>query len=611
MLGRSRLLVAVALVASTLPVAAARAADTPAPGALYDTGPDGRYLLGGDWQLRTGSGPWRTVRVPNAWNATDTSRRSFIGGTAYYRKDFRLPSRSRGLDWIVRFESVNYRARVTLNGHVIGRNAGAYLPFEFRLPDRVLRRGAVNRLVVRVDNRRLRTDFPPSGLNDDGEPTGGWWNYGGILREVYLRKVDRVDLDRVQVLPELSCSSCDAGVLFRARARNLSDRPQRARVTATFGSRRVTLGTATLGPGGARELTGRLTVRHPQLWEPGHPTLYPFAVDATVGGRRVRHWSGRTGVRSLKVTSGGELLLNGKVVNARGMALHEDSPDRGFAIDNAYRDQQLDWVQEVGATMIRSHYPLHPHDYEEADRRGLLAWSEVPIYSVKEQYLKRPSVSRAAVGQVRDNVLTNGTHPSIVVWSIANELSSKPGVSQGRYIRAAARVAHALDRTRLVGLAVAGYRSASCEREYAPLDVLGFNIYFGWYPGPSGQIADRTLLSEYLDRIHRCYGRKALFATEFGVESNREGPADEKGTYAFQQDWLRYVLGVFDSKPWLAGAIHWTIQEFRVRPDWDGGNPYPEAPLHQKGLVTLDGRRKPAFADVAELYKAHPQLHGR
>ena len=81
----------------------------------------------------------------------------------------------------MRFESVNYRATVWLNGRLIGTHAGAYLPFELDLSN--LRPG-VNRLIVRVDDRRSPSDLPPG-------PGGGWWNYGGILREVYLRAVQR------------------------------------------------------------------------------------------------------------------------------------------------------------------------------------------------------------------------------------------------------------------------------------------------------------------------------------------------------------------------------------------------------------------------------------
>ena len=128
--------------------------------------------------------------------------------------------------------------------------------------------------------------------------------------------------------------------------------------------------------------------------------------------------------------------------------------------------------------------------------------------------------------------------------------------------------------------------------------MLGLNDYFGWYPGPSGQIFDRTKLSGYLDAARACYPDKALMVTEFGAEANRDGPVEEKGTWAFQQDWINYQLGVFATKPWLSGAIYWALNEFWVRPGWEGGNPRPTAPIHQKGLVTYDGVKKPAFSDI-------------
>ena len=124
------------------------------------------------------------------------------GTVAWYRKDFRLPDARARLDWLVRFESVNYRSRVWLNGVPIGRNTGAYLPWDLRIPRSALKRTGTNRLVIRVDNRRLRTDFPPSGLTGSGDPAGGWWNYGGLLREVYLQRVDRIDITNVVVRPE-------------------------------------------------------------------------------------------------------------------------------------------------------------------------------------------------------------------------------------------------------------------------------------------------------------------------------------------------------------------------------------------------------------------------
>ena len=108
--------------------------------------------------------------------------------------------------------------------------------------------------------------------------------------------------------------------------------------------------------------------------------------------------------------------------------------------------------------------------------------------------------------------------------------------------------------------------------------------------------------------MRACYPDKALMVTEFGAEANRDGPSEEKGTWAFQQEWINYQLGVFATKPWLSGAMYWALNEFWVRPGWEGGNPRPSSPVHQKGLVTYDGVRKPAFADVQRSYTTTPQL---
>jgi beta-glucuronidase len=613
-----------ALLSVVLLAPPAQAQDGLSRGALYEAGPDGRYLMGGEWLFRLDSADqglrerfmrtsstagWTTTTVPNAWNATDTSNESMAGSIGWYRKDFRLPSRSSRMSWVLRFESVNYRARFWLNGKPIGANTGAYLPFEIRIPSSALKRNGTNRLVVRVDNRRYPTDFPPSGLSTTNLPTGGWWNYGGILREVYLRKVDRIDFNTVLARPELACATCDAKVLLRATVRNATSSTQRVRVAGTFGGREVSLGSASVGAGDIRSFSRRITVRNPRLWAPGSPTLYSVRFRARVGERQVAGWRLQTGIRKIDVSADGRLLLNGSPLNIRGVGLHEDDPVAGFAVGNARREQYVAEVKELGATLIRSHYPLHPHLHELADRQGILLWSEVPVYAVKTQYLKRELVRKLAAKELAANINANQNHPSILVWSIGNELSSRPGPVQGDYIRRATAQAKDLDPTRPVGLAVAGYPSVGCQPEYAPLDVVGINDYFGWYPGPNGVIADRDSLSEYLDGVRGCYPRKAVMVTEFGAEANRNGPIEEKGTYQFQQDFVNYHLGVYATKPWLSGAVYWALEEFRVRPGWEGGNPRPNPPIHEKGLLTFGDRaKKPAWFDVQRLYAATQQL---
>ncbi len=616
-----------------LPAAQAHAQDASVPSnrTLYHDGPSGRFLMDGQWLFRldpqevgttqhfqdqTSTSGWTPTTVPNAWNATDESLESFQGTVGWYRKDFRLPDAAKALSWVVRFESVNYRSQIWLNGRKLGSNRGAYLPFELRLPSSALKRSGTNRLVVRVENHRFAYDFPPAGLSVAGAPTGGWWNYGGLLREVYLRKVDHSDFSRVVVRPDLPCSTCAATVLVQAVLRNAGPGTLRTRVTGTFGDQKLDLGTASVSPGAFRALRQTITVKRPRLWAPGSPNLYHVrlqATDTAAKGKKkpvLQSYAVRTGIRSVKVVDG-KWLINGRPLNFRGVGMHEDDPKLGFAIDNRIRDREVAEIKELGATMVRSHYPLHPYTLERLDAAGIMDWSEIPVYSVRTEQLKKKIVRDLAANELATNITANGNHPSIVVWSVGNELSARPGMVQGAYLAKAASTARRLDPTRPVGYAVAGYPAAGCQKEYDPLDVIGVNEYFGWYPGPNGQVADRSLMSDYLDTVHACYPQKAVVVTETGAEANRDGPVEEKGTYAFQQDFVNFHFGVYATKPWLTGAMYWALEEFRVRPGWQGGNPRPLPPLHQKGLITFAGVKKPAWFDAQRIFKETVQIRSK
>jgi beta-glucuronidase len=618
------LLVAVAGVPAG---AHAQTASVPSGKTLYHDGPSGRFLMDGQWLFRldptevgiaqhfkdqTATKGWAPTTVPNAWNATDESLESFQGTVGWYRKDFKLPDAAKALSWIVRFESVNYRSEVWLNGRSLGRNRGAYLPFELRLPSSALKRGGVNHLVVRVENHRFAYDFPPAGLSVAGAPTGGWWNYGGLLREVYLRRVDKLDFSHVLVRPDLPCSTCAATVLVQTVVRNAGPGTVRTRVTGTLAGQKLDLGTAAISPGAFKSFSQTVTVKHPRLWAPGTPHLYDVTLQAAAVAKRgkgdvLQTYALRTGIRSVKVVDG-KWLINGRPLNFRGVGMHEDDPKLGFAINNQIRDREVAELKDLGATMVRSHYPLHPYTLERLDAAGIMDWSEIPVYSVRTDQLKKEIVRKLAANELATNITANGNHPSIVVWSVGNELSSRPGAVQGDYFARAASIARRLDPSRPIGYAVAGYPNAGCQAEYAPLDVLGINEYFGWYPGPNGQVADRSLLSAYLDSVHACYPKKALVISETGAEANRDGPVEEKGTYAFQQDYVNFHFGVYATKPWLAGAMYWALEEFRVRPGWDGGNPRPQPPIHQKGLITFAGVKKPAWYDVQRLFRGTTQI---
>ena len=148
---------------------------------------------------------------------------------------------------MLRFESVNYRATVWLNGRRVGSHTGGYLPFE--VPGRGLRRTGVNRLVVRVDSRRDETDVPPIGRRKDGRFVGGWWNYAGILREVYLRRVDTLDLVNATSSRASRARPARPGSTCGRWAANLQDIPVDAGLTGTVGGHTIEFRRATISVG--------------------------------------------------------------------------------------------------------------------------------------------------------------------------------------------------------------------------------------------------------------------------------------------------------------------------------------------------------------------------
>jgi beta-galactosidase/beta-glucuronidase len=606
-----------AMMAVPLVLPASAPAAVPSAGALYTNGPSGRFLLDGSWLRRAdprdrgirngfprsrSTGGWKQITVPDAANAADMSARSYLGGVYWYRKDFESPGGA-ATNWVLRFESVNFRATVWLNGRRLGRHTGGYLPFE--LEAKGVRRGT-NRLVVRVDSRRTEQAIPPLGVRSGGKYVGGWWNYAGILREVYLRRVDTFDFVNVVARPRLDCPDCDARVYLRAVVANMEGVPARAEVSATVGGQRIRFTPATIQARGFRLFRGSTAISSPRLWSPEDPHLYDVELTVSLDGQVVQHYTLKTGIRSIVRDEQGRMLLNGRHLKLRGASLHEEDATRGAALlpDDIRANFAL--LRDLGANMTRSHYPMHPLALELADRYGIVVWSEVPVYQMRDQLFRSAAVRHRAVQAVRDMVNRDRSHPSVIVWSLGNENTSKPGQGFNRYVGEATRLVRRLDSTRLVGLAFPGYPTVGKVPLYTRIDALGINDYFGWYGGPQGSISDRSALSPYLERLHDDYPRQAIFITEFGAEANRSGSPTEKGTFQFQSDFLSFHLGVFGQKDYLNGALVWILRDFRVKPGYDGGNPQPRPPYNTKGLVDETGARKPSFEAVKLLFRGGP-----
>jgi beta-glucuronidase len=548
------------------------------------------------------AGGFRGIGVPHVFDARPLPR-LFGGSVGWYRLSFTAPGAT-GMAWAFRFEQVRRVARVWLNGVPLGSHSDPYVPFS--LPARGLRPGERNTLVMRVDSRKAK------------EPREGWWNWGGITRSVRLVPLGRVALSDVGLMPQVSCTDgrCSARVLVDAQLTNRTSATISPRVAVTLrregsavSARGVPIGP--LAPGA--RVPVRFSVRiagRPRLWAPDHPFLYDAKVDAIAGTRVEHSESRRVGLRSVTVRRG-RLHLNGRPLALHGASIQEDVPGRGAALREEDMAEIVEQLKAVGANVTRAHYLLSDRLLELFDEAGIMVWNQAPIYH-RDRLLRTAAQRERALVTVRKTVVGARSHPSVIVHSVANELSVIPDrvPSIGRFLRDAAAVARRADPTVPIALDLLSYPGFPAQQAYRRFDALGINNYFGWYPGkrdhPTGRLAD---LEPFLRTTHARYPRQALVMTEFGAEATRGGPADVKQTYAFQKRYIEQTLGVVNRLPFMGGAIYWTLREFAVKPYWNGGaltrTDGPDS-IHNKALITYAGKRKPAWEATQAIFSSLP-----
>ena len=496
---------------------------------------------------------------------------------------------------------------------MIGSYTG-YFPFELDLTG--LRKGR-NTLVVKVSSLRSNRDLThwrPAAFNGFG--TGGWWNFGGLLREVYVRKIDTVDIPQVQVLPRLPKLRGPAKVEVRALVRNMTDKDREFDVVMAVAGQQVRLRGKEVDAHATRLLDKTITIDKPRLWQPGDPELYRMKVSAEVDGEARAEYRLRFGVRKLETAPGGAILLNGHRLNVHGASIHEDDINEGGALSAKTRARFVGWLRDLGATITRSHYPVHPALIEALDRAGILYWVDAPVYQLPNGYFNETGVRYAAKRAVTLTVRNNINHPSIMTWSLANEPAGNRselgqiGFGLARFIQDGAEVVRELDDTRLVAIdRQARIGEPPTNPAYRSLDVLGVNEYFGWYDSIRADLAQPPTttadLGPYLDSIHAANPNLPLMITEFGAESVRHGPATQRGSYEFQQHYTLQHLRIHASKPFVAGSIAWALRDFRVDPTWTGGAPrdWSTPPWNNKSLIGESNDRKPVYFDLRKRWR--------
>ena len=369
-----------------------------------------------------------TLKVPGDWN-TQSDQLFFYEGTIWYKKSFDYQLQS-GKRLFVHFGAANYVADVYLNGEKIGQHEGGFTPFSFEITKVVREKG--NFLVVKVDNKRRR-EAVPTLMTD-------WWNYGGLTRQValvetpltfvhdYLIQLEKGTSDRVRGWVRLNGSRLVQRVTIRI---------SEAGVSRSF----------TTDASGLAAIDFRADLK---LWSSEDPKLYDILVETETD--QVRD---RIGFRSIE-TRGTEILLNGRPIFLRGICAHEEAPIRG---GRAYSREDavtlLGWARELGANFVRlAHYPHNEVIIREADKMGILLWSEIPVYWTIQW--ENPATLENARNQLSEMIQRDKNRAAVVIWSVANETP----LSDVRLAFLKNLVSHArnLDSTRLL--------SAAMERHY-------------------------------------------------------------------------------------------------------------------------------------------------
>ena len=517
-----------------------------------------------------------TMPIPSDWNTRD-ERLFFYEGTVWFKRSFTMATdpKAEGRRTLLYFGAVNYEAIVYVNGEKMGRHVGGFTPFCFDVSD-VLREGE-NTLIVKVDNKR-HADHVPTQFFD-------WWNYGGITRDVLLVSVAPTYVENYK------------WTLLPAAAKGKRDITCTVRLNKAEAGRKLTVSipelklkrTLTTTADGTATATFSTAASKLQLWSPKHPKLY--RVEMNLEGETL---ADEIGFRTIE-TRGKQILLNGKPVFLRGISLHEEKPfGGGRANSTADARTLLSWVKELGCNFVRlAHYPHNEHMVREAERMGLMVWSEIPVYWTISW--GNDATFDNARRQLTDMIARDQNRANIIIWSIANE--TPHGSEREAFLSRLAQEARRLDNTRLISMAMevtsaSNYHNQLQDNMNQYVDVISFNQYIGWYR----DVNDAPKMTWEIPY------NKPVIVSEFGggAKYGLHGAANQRWTEEFQENLYRQNVAMLDKIDGLCGTTPWILKDFRSpRRVLNGIQDY----YNRKGLFSDNGEKKKAFYVLKAWYE--------
>ena len=501
---------------------------------------------------RFDAGAWRAIDLPHDWaielpfvadpRLSDWGFKSLHReypdtSIGWYRKVFALPATDAGRRLSIEFDGVFRDCTVVLNGHLLGRNLGGYVPFRFDITD-VASVGGENVLVVRVDAT---------------EHEGWFYEGAGIYRHVWLVKTAPVHVPQwgtyvtsdvrggsatLQIVTEIA-NEADAAAQYRVVS-NVLDAAGRS-----IG--RVASDTLRLEPWARAEQRQQTKIVSPALWSPETPSLYTLETTIEVGGVAVDQYMTSFGIRTIKFDANEGFFLNGKRVEIKGTCNHNDHAGVGAALPDRLQSYRIARLKEFGSNAYRtSHNPPTPELLDACDALGMMVVDETRMFGASDE----------ALGQLERMLRRDRNRPSIIAWSIANEEPTQ-GTDRGARIGAVmSRLVRRLDPTRPI---TAAMDQAWGKGLTNVVDIQGFNYR-----------ATQT------DGFHTQKPAMPVWGTETG------STVSTRGIYA--NDTARGYVSAYDAnapwwastaeawwthfapRRWISGGFIWTGFDYRGEP---------------------------------------------
>jgi beta-galactosidase len=544
---------------------------------------------------------WQTVSIPHCWGWEDAQQgKDYYRGPGWYRRELDIVPET-GKRYFLRFESASLVANVYLNGKLLGEHRGGFGAFCFEITTHLSASGT-NLLAVRVDN----TKFP-----DVAPLSGDFSVYGGLYRPVHLLVTGEEDftpLDHASpgvAWLQTSVSKTSATLDVTAQISNGTKKNQSQTLVATVldangnpvarSEEKITLAPSMTAP-----YWLRVTVPQPHLWNGRKdPYLYKAVVELRAADGIVDSVEQPLGLRFYSVDPDKGFFLNGEPYHLHGVDKHQDRFNKGWAVSEADLDEDISLIKEMGCTVVRcAHYQHSDYFYSLCDQVGILVWAEIPQVN---EIQDTPQFEETSRNQLLDLIRQNVNHPSIFVWSLFNEIrGSKGSDDPHRELQDLKTVANGEDPTRP---AIAATCISNLPEMNKIPELLGWNIYPGWYSGWGTKEDFGKVLDE-----HRLDSRQGgICISEYGAGANvnqhEQNPKQPVTTGQWHpEEWQAEVheaaWAAIKARPFVWGSFVWNMFDFAVSTRHEGGIPG----RNDKGLVTYDRKTK---KDAFYFYKAN------